>query len=486
MISFNALPNNLRIPHVGMEFDASLAGTSALMRKRVIVAQKLATGTLAAATPTRVTRISDGDALAGRGSMGGEMVRMALAADPWLETWLILLDDDAAGQAATGSINVVGSASASGTIYLYVNGIPVKIGVASGDSAAVIATNIANAVMTAGSRLPLIATSITATVALTCRWKGETGNDIDVRLGYFGERLPAGIAINITAMSGGTVNPDITPALAAMGEEWFSWMAMPYTDIANLNTLDAELNDRYGPMRQIGMRAFAAYKGTHAEAGTFGNARNSVHVSTMDMGFAPEAPYIWAAVIASIGSKAFDNDPARPLTTLALTGLKAPALQDRRTSIEQNLSLFDGMSTYTVASDGTVRLQRAITMYQKNDAGMNDDSYLDLCTPETLERHRFELRSAVARTYPRHKLANDNYKIPPGQAIARPKDVMGVALGVYKVEQDQYGWVEDYVGYKKEMTATRPSKTRINLLERPRLVGQLYQVGIKSQFRFGV
>ena len=51
-------------------------------------------------------------------------------------------------------------------------------------------------------------------IVLTCRWKGETGNDIDLRFGYYeDERPPVGFAAAIAqkCKCGGLVA--VTPAL---------------------------------------------------------------------------------------------------------------------------------------------------------------------------------------------------------------------------------------------------------------------------------
>lgn len=68
---------------------------------------------------------------------------------------------------------------------------------------------------------------------------------------------------------------------------------------------------------------------------------------------------MWAA--ASI-----DIDPARPLQTLHLTGVLAPAEKERFDKLERNLLLWDGISTFTVDQSGRCMIERAVTTYQTN------------------------------------------------------------------------------------------------------------------------
>mgnify|MGYP003932469835 CR=1 FL=1 len=366
---------------------------------------------------------------------------------------------------------------------MYIAGHKINVAVANTDDATTIAGAIVAAV-NADTQLPVTAVNALGVVTLTCRWKGETGNDIDVRINYYGEQLPSGVGAAIVDMAGGTSNADISAAITAMGDEWFNWIVMPYTDTANLTLLETELDDRWGPMRQIGCRAFCAYRGSLAGTGTFGNGRNNPHVSCMATSVAPQPPYIWAAVNAVVAAAALSIDPARPLQTLSLPGIMAADIQSRFIDSERNTLLFDGIATHKVGSDGGVMIERQITMYQLNGADIADDSYLDITTPETLERIRFLQRSTFAQKYPRHKLAGNSISVDQGQAIMQPKIAVSELLSIYK-DMEELGWVQDYEGYKVslvvEIDGSDPS--RLNVQDSPQLVGQYRVHAQQTQFR---
>lgn len=485
-VSFNQVPAALRLPGVFIEFDNTLAGNAVFQAKVLVIGQQLATGTKAEGDLDRVTSGEQAEEYYGRGSMLAETLKAIKNADRFTETWAIPLDDDGAAVAAAGDVTITGPATGAGTLALYIAGKRVRVAVASADTGDAIATAVAAAI-NEDTTLPVTAQvngTTTNQVDLTARNAGEAGNDIDLRANHYGEKLPAGVSVTFTDMTGGSANPDIATAIASMGSEWWNYIVMPYTDGANLDQLDAELDDRWGPMRQMGGRAFTAFRGTHSETGTFGNGRNNPHVTTMGTGVSPTPTWIWAGVNAIEAGAALAIDPARPVQRLALTGVLAPAPGERWTDTERNQLLYDGIATYTVADDGTVRIERQITNYQENAAGIADDSYLDINTPETLERYRFRQRSEFLQKYPRHKLAEDDARVGAGQEIMQPKIAKSVLLTLYQ-EMEQIGWVQDYEGYKEslvvEIDGDNPS--RLNVQDSPKLVGQYRTHAAQVQFR---
>lgn len=482
-ISFNNIPSNLRVPGVYIEFDSSLAGNASINYKVLVIGQRLAAGSVAEGVPTLVSSADAAETYFGRGSMLAEMIKTLKGANKFIETWAIALDDAVAGVQATKTLTVTGAATATGTLNVYIAGKKVPVAVNNADTPTDVAAAIVAAV-TADTTLPYTAGNVAGVVTLTCKWDGETGNDIDVRLNYNGELTPAGIAVAIAAGVAGTTNPDVATAIAAMGDEWFNWIVMPYTDATNLTALETELDDRWGPLRQIGCRAFTAYRNTLGNSSTFGNGRNNPHVSCMATSTSPTPPYIWAAVNAVIAAASLSIDPARPLQTLRLPGVLPAAIADRWTNTERNTLLYDGMATHVVNADGSVSIERQITMYQVNGAAVADDSYLDINTPETLERIRFAQRSMFALKYPRHKLAADNARVGPGQAVMQPKIAKIELLQLYRSMEDN-GWVQDYEGYKEalvvEIDANDP--TRLNVQDSPQLVSQYRVHAQQVQFR---
>lgn len=484
-IIYDGIPARLYTPGSYIEFNNELASATSQSFKALMFGMRLNTGTVAANTPVRVTDPSQGVTFFGRGSMLAAMISATLKANPSTELWVIAQDEATAGTAATASLTIDSAATSAGTLVCYLGGKAVRIGVAENDTQAVIAANLVTAITL--DKDVLVNAAIDGTTAhqinLTAKHKGEVFNGFDVRFNYYGEAMPEGVTVTTVNLSGGTANPDIASSIAAMGDAWFNWLTMPYTDTANLTALKAELDSRWSPMRQIDCRAFAAFAGTHAATGTFGGNHNSPHLSVMGISTSPTPTFIASAINTAVASFNLSIDPARPLQTLVLPGFKAPALQDRYTQQERNLLLFDGISTFTVGDDGTCRIERQITTYQTNAAGLPDASYLDVNTPETLSRIRFEQRSMIAQQYPRHKLADDGTNYGAGQPIVTPKIIKGQLLALYR-DLETRGWVEDYDNYAALMIVERDAtdRNRLNWRDTPNLVNQARVFAGKQQF----
>lgn len=487
---FNNIPAALRLPGWYIEFDNRLAGNAVFQGKLLVLGQMLSTGDAETAKLVRITSPEQADEKFGRGSMLAEMFRAIKDVDIFTETWAIPLVDAELAVKASGSIDITDGPTETRPLALYIAGYRVWCEMEAGATADEVAQAIVDAV-NSDDRVPVTAEidgTTSTKVNLTCRWGGETGNDIDLRDSVKGEQRTRGLRLTYTAFSGGAVNPELDAAIAAMGAEWWNWVCQPYTDITSLETIESELDDRYGPMRQIGGRSFTAYRGNHSDTATLGNGRNSPHVSIMGTNIVPSPTWLWAATDAIVAAGALAIDPARPLQTLALPGLIGPAESDRWDDAERNLLLYDGIATYTVATDGTVQIERQITTYQENASGVADDSYLDINTPETLERIRFEQISLFAQKYPRHKLAADEDRefYDPSQPIMTPKLARTELAGLYRLTfMGERGWTRDYDGYVEGLRANidPDDKNRLNVIDQPMLIGQYRVHAQQTQFR---
>jgi phage tail sheath gpL-like len=489
-ISFSNIPANVRVPLFYAEVDSSQAGYFALQQRALLVGQMLATGTAPADEPVMVTSADQARGLFGAGSVLARMVEMYRRNDDFGEVWCLPLADGGAAAEAEGTITVTGTATAAGTLSLYIAGQLVRQGVASGDTAAAVATALA-ATINASADLPVTAAAEAGVVTLTARHAGETGNDIDVRLNYRGaaggEATPAGLTVAIVALAGGTANPSLAAGLAALGDEEFDFIALPYTDMTSLDAVKTAMDDQTGRWswsRQVYGHVFAARRGTVSALSTFGAGRNDPHVSVMGYADAPTPPWEWAAALAAQAAKALRIDPARPLQTLPLVGVLPAPTSSRFTLFERQILLFDGIATHFTGPDGTVRIERCITTYQTNTWGQPDPSFLDVETLATLAYIIRRMRNAITTKFPRHKLANDGTAFGAGQAIVTPKIIKAELIAQYS-EMETLGLVENMAAFKSALIVERDANdpNRINVLYPPDLVNQLRVFAVLAQFR---
>ncbi|WP_198401723.1 hypothetical protein [Zobellella denitrificans] len=131
--------------------------------------------------PVRITRTDQGAAAFGRGSMLAAQCQALRQANSYGEVWALAVDEPATGAAATGRIQLAGTAAEAGPTGPADDRSSGARGRGGGDTAQVLATRVAAAI-NAMAELPVTAAvdgAQTSEVVLTARWKGLTGNDID-------------------------------------------------------------------------------------------------------------------------------------------------------------------------------------------------------------------------------------------------------------------------------------------------------------------
>ncbi|AQS88014.1 hypothetical protein AA101099_1398 [Neoasaia chiangmaiensis NBRC 101099] len=137
---------------------------------------------------------------------------------------------------------------------------------------------------------------------------------------------------------------------------------------------------------------------------------------TWSLADSPHAPLRWAAEIAAGVAVKYRNDPALPITQVLLT-VAPPSQENDWSFTEQDSLLYEGLSVFAVADDGTVSVLRLTTTYQTNPAGMADDSYLDV---ETLNTLAYVIRVTLTTSAGRTKVVQVRLQIAQGVASMAP------------------------------------------------------------------
>lgn len=486
MISFNQISANIRTPGAYVEFDASRAqgGLPQVVNRVLIIGQKLAAGTAPQLVPQRVNAEAQADLLFGKGSIAARAYAAFRKADRSSECYVVGMTDLVGGTQATSTITVTGPATAAGTIALMIAGQRVAVGVANASIADTVAAAIAAAV-NANTSLPVTAAAVAAVVTLTARHKGTAGNDIDVRHSYYqGEALPAGIALAFAAVTPGAGDPDYAPLWPALGEVDYRTIILAHHSAAVLASVEAELASRWGPQRMQESFCWTAKRGDLAALIAFGPTRNSELVSDIGTGLSPTPPWEWAGAYGGIGGYYTAIDPARPLNTLTLPGVLPPAPAARLARADREALLNAGVATYNVGSDGNVAIERTVTSYQKDGYAQPSTAFLDAETVLTLSYLRIAVRSRFLAKFPRYKLANDNTRFGPGQAIVTPSVLRGELLALMR-ECEEAGLVENLDQFKADLIVERDANdpNRVNALVPPDLVNQFRVFAAQIQFR---
>ena len=489
-VSFNTIPSGIRVPLFYAEMDNSAAYTPSDSQKSLLIGQMLDGGTASAGVPVVVSTSAMAKKLFGRGSMLARMVEAYRKVDSFGQLVCIPLADGLDAGSASGKVEFTGSALEAGTISLYVGGERVQVPVAEGDAAAKVAQALGDAI-TLAKDLPVTAGSSEGACTINARHKGTVGNGIQIGVNLRGlingEALPAGLSAKVTPMAGGTADPDVAVAIAAMGDVDYDFIACPYSDAAVLDAFQTEMNDtsgRWSPYRMQFGHVYTARRGDVNALKTFGSVRNDQHMTIV--GVEPAMPVSAEEVLAAYVARTavfIIADPARPTQTGVLTDVMASPAGSRFVQNERQTLLENGIATLATVS-GTVMIERAVTTYQKNAYGDPDASYLDSETLHTSAYVIRQLKGLITSKYGRHKLANDGTRFGAGQAIVTPSVIRGELIALYR-RLELEGIVENSDLFKKYLIVERNmnNPNRIDVLFPPDYVNQLRIFAVLNQFR---
>ncbi|WP_310601204.1 phage tail sheath subtilisin-like domain-containing protein [Desulfobulbus sp.] len=401
-ISFDSIPSSIRKPGKYFEFNTRLAVRTlpANQQQMLIVAQRLAYGSVPALVPTQIFSDAQAADAFGAGSMAHRMCRAAIVANPYLQLTVCALDDGA-GAAASATVTIEGEATISGFLNFFLGNDRVEIVVTSGDTAAEVAAAF-KAALDVRHELPVSATVEAGIITLTARHKGTVPNRIDLAC----ELSAKGITVTLsgTSLTGGAIDPDIATALAQVFGNQFDVIVTPYNDQAALTALRNYLDDVSGPMEQRPGVGIAAVDDGLATATTLAGQINSGRILLAYLRGTRSPDYELAAAYGAV--VAWEEDPARPLNTLALTGIHAPPIPARLGRAEQESCLANGIAPLEVGPGETVQIVRAITTYTKNAENVADIALLDLTTIRTLDYTRKACRERISLRFPREKLSS--------------------------------------------------------------------------------
>ena len=404
-ISFDTLPASIRKPGKYFEFNTRLAVRTlpANVQRVLIIGQRNQGAPHPALVPVDVYSDIEARDLAGQGSQAHMMVRAAIKAYPYLRLTMILVDDDDAGLAAAGSITFSGTATGSGVVSLVIGGQVVRVSALRDETAASVATAMAG-VINSHERLPVTAAAAAGILTLTARNAGAAGNKICLECS---ETVP-GLDAAVAAMSGGQVDPDISPALDAVFASGHTIIITPFTQQESLTALREHLDAVSHALEQRGAIGVYAWTGTLAQGGTLARQINSGRIT---YGLLPGSASLPWEVAAAYGAVlASEEDPARPLNTLALAGIELPPIDQRLGRVEQETALYNGGTPLEVGPGDKVQIVRAVSTYVLDAQGVEDVSLLDITTIRTLDYVRKACRERISLRFPREKLSE---RTPP-------------------------------------------------------------------------
>jgi len=202
----------------------------------------------------------------------------------------------------------------------------------------------------------------------------------------------------------GEAEPDIAEALASTAQGGFTIVVPAWFSQVAMTALRTHIATWTSSIEQQSILGVCAVTSTLSAATALAASLNGGAITLALLPGTPssarQVAAAYAAVIAS------EEDPARPLNTLALAGIGVPPIASRLGRVEQETCLANGVTPLEVAAGNVVQIVRAVSTYTKSAAGATDVSLLDLTSIRTLYYVRQACRDRIRLRFPRSKLSS--------------------------------------------------------------------------------
>lgn len=439
-ISFSQIPSSVLKPGKYFELNTSnaLNGLTAQNDSVVILAQKTSAGTATANTPYQIFSDSAAQGYFGAGSVAHLTCRAALQANANAAISCVGIADAGGAVDATGSI-VIGdtTASAAGTLSIWIGDVQVDTNYASGatkDSITAAAhTNIANV----ANYIPVIDSTSAGTITMVARNKGTLGNHTALSA-----KASAGLSsITVNQPTGGATDPDLgaydttsTPC-GCIASAGYSVIVNTLPTSTAMGKVKSLVDFVSGPMEQRPATHYAVATDKVGSLATIqtlaGTTMNDGRLSlgyiayTNDMQAKTESYKIAGAYGAMI---AYNPDPAIPYDGLVLAPVAPCAVVDRLTRTQQEAALAAGVTPFEVVGNN-VTIVRAVSTYTTT-LGVPDPTLRDITTYRTLDYVRSQVRTRLTLRFPRSKLSSRT----PAKVKAEVLDVLYLLEGLEIVQ----------------------------------------------------
>lgn len=509
-------------PKTSINIVSATTDVSNSEQKILFIGQKVSSGT--ATSSTLITDIQNDkswDTLFGSNSMLAGMIRVARSINTVNRIDAIALDDDGSATAATATIDLAGTATASGTIVFDIvssKDYRFSLPVATNDTGTALASALVN-LINANANIPVTASSSTTTVTLTADNKGTEANSF--ALSYSGS--VDGIVTTLTGFTGGATDPSTTGITDLIGNNRYQAIVSPYA--YGTSYLTDFLDPRFNVTNNIldGV-AFVTQTDTVANIKTFANTQNSnslvilSHISAnnddLKGSIYVEAPYNISAYFAAI--RAFRLTDGTDISDLVTTtsaldtlgGVATASLPYFNTPFsqllpcDQSLSLTDteieeltdsGASVFqNNVTNSDVIFGQMVTTYKTDATGNDDISFKYLNYVDTSSNAREYQFNNVKKDFSQSRLTNSSSGLVPYRSIANADLIESAFMGYYStLSSDSYvltrAGQEPTKFYRDNLSITIDLSTgTATVLQKVPLVTQLRNIVSTFQIQFNI
>lgn len=497
MTVFNTIPGNLVAPI--FTFEVNSGGQFENSSRMLLVGHKTTAGLMTDNVPVICPSTMEGRRLAGAGSMLDDMVRAVRRNAPAQELWIVSVP--ATGTAEVRTLTVDSVPAAGGVGVIEIAGEPIQITIGAGDTVDDVAAALHAAI--SGYYNPLTEASLPYTsavtddvVTLTARHAGALLSDIDIFIPVLDGSNAFTGRITEAVGTPGSGNPDLSAALAALGDDPFDWIVSPFSDATNIGRYKSLLSDvsgRWAWNVQLYGHVFYPLTDTISNLTTHGLGQDNRHISCLARPASADTPHpawTWAAAIAARIvpwlSDGANGNASRGQSGLWVEGIAPPRDRTKWYGYATRDSLLrSGLSTFKVDSTGTVLIDKIITM-QRTTNGVTDTTFRDIQKIGQVTYALRKFRTALTIEHGQKAIADDN----PGNvgAVSTPRDIAATFMHAYQ-EMVLTGILENPVRAAELLDVRRDTDNpnRVNILAPLDMVNPLDIIAanavVYSQFR---
>ncbi len=493
-INVPGVPDSRRTPGVVISVSLGARGGGGAARLRGLIlgnrlsgaiigatpAMSFAGGTYSGNAPVRVFGEDDALTLFGSGSELHLMARAFFDAFPGGELWALPVAEGMGATAGTATLTLGGTATASGTLRLYVNGERIDVGFTSGavgtaaPGSACLALDVCNAINLRFPWLPVSAQYDPATgiVTLTAKNKGPRSSNIDLRVAFvtspttesaLAATVPTSVsgisatASHIGRMPAGTTADSIADALDAIEATQFDRIALAQCDVTNIALLRDHLASLAGPSSMLWQQGIVA---SHSDADALVTLNAGINGALVQFVGATDVPMTTGEIAAQVmGARLYGDtpaggdtegeatNPAANLNGLALRSVPAPASSASWLSATEVETLLNYGVTPLVpdpARPGFMRVVASITSRFKDSNGAFNFAVWKTKVVTVSHYIAADLRARLQSTYRGFTLRADTADgTPPDVArVTEPKLVRAQILA-WLIEYQARGLITD-------------------------------------------
>lgn len=269
--------------------------------------------------------------------------------------------------AAVGSLEITGTAIASGSGIIRIGGIEAPFSIKKGEAAAAVITAAINAINSV-LNMPVITGSVaTGIIPITAKWSGAVGNQIKMTVTA---DIP-GIVFGVTDLTGGVGTLNVLTSLSSIATVWETFVLScgDYTDDAMLDNYFLWCEGRWGAFEKKPALVAHGCTDDYATRTAVTDSRKTDFANFLIVSVgSDELPFSIAAkgLLSDIMTTA-DSNPAQGYKGL-LSGLASGTDSAQEGYLVRNNSVTKGSST-NIKNGSVAELNDIVTMYHPESEG---------------------------------------------------------------------------------------------------------------------